>query len=83
MANIRIKAALARIESELQSVAKHAQMYSGVDEKDALMIDNDATAIAIAATQLAVMARKARGQPAKSADAVVKKVRKALGFTHP
>ena len=83
MANIRIKAALDRIGDDIQKVAKHAEFHSGIEEKDALLIDNMATDIAIAATRLAVMARKARGLPERSGESVVKGVRKALGFTHP
>lgn len=83
MPNIRVKAALSRISDDIQKVAQHAKLYSGIDEKEALLIDNTATDIAVAATHLAVMARKARGLPERSAESTIKAVRKALGFTHP
>ncbi len=83
MPNIRMKTALSRISDDIQKVAQDAQFYSGIDEKEALLIDNVATEIAVAATRLAVMARAARGLPARNVESTIRGVRKALGFTHP
>lgn len=80
MANIRIKAALDRISRELSAVRYHAIQYSGISAKDAIAIDNLATAIAEEAAIIAAEARQTRGI---KADTLVTKVRKALGFTYP
>ena len=81
MANIRIKPALERIGSDLSRVRKHIAMYSGVSAKDAMIIDGMATAIAEEAALIAAEARRAQGS--SDANTLVKKVRKALGFTYP
>lgn len=81
MANIRIKPALERIGADLSRVRKHIIMYSGVSAKDAMLIDNMATAIAEEAAIIAAEARRAQGMT--NANTLVTKVRKALGFTYP
>lgn len=81
MANIRVKSRLDRIASELALIRSQVMSYSGVDAKDARQIDRDATAIAEEASRIAGEARKAMGD--RSAAGLVKRVRKALGFTYP
>jgi hypothetical protein len=81
MANVNVKQRLDRIGRELDTVAKHISMYSGITKADAMLIDNMATAIAEGAARIAREARLAMGN--RSADRVVPNVRKALGFTRP
>ena len=81
MANIRVKAALDRIHRELEGVYKQIAMYSGIDKKEALQIDNDATAISALAADIAGAARQVQGNT--DGKNTHKKVRKALGFTTP
>lgn len=81
MANIRVKQALDRIETELNSVYKQIAQYSGVDEKDARIIDTTATNIASMAADIAGLARQVMGNT--SGVKLHKQVRKTLGFTNP
>ena len=82
MANINVKAALTRIGNDLARVHKHILYYRGVGKVDAGIIDRDATAIAELAAEIAEIARMDAGQRITHGS-LLKKVRKALGFTHP
>jgi hypothetical protein len=81
MANIRVKAALARIETELQRVYEQIAQYSGIDKSEAVIIDNTATSISSMAADIAGLARQVEGNT--SGTRLHKQVRKALGFTTP
>lgn len=81
MANIRVKQALDRIQKDLSAVYKQIAQYSGIDEKDARQIDNDATAISEIAADIAGAARQVMGND--SGKKLHKDVRRALGFTQP
>jgi len=81
MPNIRVRPALEKISKDLSKLMNHIAEYSGIPSKDALFIDNEATAIAQQAAQLAAAAREVQGD--RSADRVVHDVRRALGFTRP
>ena len=80
MANMNVRARLEKISNELNEVKKHIAMYSGIDKKDALFIDNVTTDIAKEAASIAMTARDVQGD--KSAKKTMVKVRKALGFTY-
>jgi hypothetical protein len=82
MANIRIRPATARISDELNKVVQHAVQYSGVDVKDAPIIENDMMDVIQQAARLAGMARVARGYPKSEEEKLVRKIRKALGYTY-
>jgi hypothetical protein len=82
MPNIRIRQALERLQSELNRVGTHIALHSGIDQKDAVIVDNIATDIAITATQIAEMARQRQGSTVPSGK-LVRDTRKALGFTVP
>lgn len=81
MANINVKKALDRIQRELSAVYKQIAQYSGIDEKDARQIDNDATLITEIAADIAGAARQVMGN--RSGEKLHKDVRRALGFTRP
>lgn len=81
MANIRVKTALERISYEMSRVREQISHHSGVSEKDARLIDNMATDIAVEAAVIAAEARRVQGMT--NANTLVSKVRKALGFTYP
>jgi hypothetical protein len=81
MANINVKQRLERLSRDMDALVKHVVQYSGVDKKDAFLIDNMATDLAAQAARLAGEARAAAGD--RSAMKLVKQVRKALGFTSP
>ena len=70
-----------RIAKDINQVAKHVALYSGVDKKDANAVDNLAADIAVTATQIAEIARASAGNT--SSTTVVKNVRRALGYTTP
>jgi len=80
VANINVKKALERIRREINQVGKHIQFHSGVDKRDANLVDDAATDIAVTAAQIAEIARQAAGQRETG---LVKRTRKTLGFTYP
>jgi hypothetical protein len=82
MANINVKQRLERLTTELDQVVKHVLQYSGVDKKDAFLIDSMATSLVTQGARLAEEARKAQGVRT-TGHSLEKKVRKALGFTFP
>jgi hypothetical protein len=82
MANINIRAALTRIGDDLTRVRNYTVQYGYISKEDAGIIDRDATAIAELAAEIAQVARKAAGQRV-APGSLLKKVRKALGFTYP
>ena len=81
MANVNVPAALARASADLEKALKQISMYSGVSAAQAMLIDNEATSIAVMAARIAAEARATRGD--RSASRLVRAVRKALGFTNP
>jgi hypothetical protein len=83
MANIRIRPAVERISNDLDKTVKAAVMYSGVEKKDAENVNNTCMEIAQQAARLAGLARLAIGYPAGEEQKIVKKIRKALGYTIP
>ncbi len=90
MANIRVKQALDRIGRDMRRVREFIQYHHGVPHEDAMRIDTEATAICVEAATVAAMARISMGSRRISESAraygvqrLVKRVRKALGFTHP
>jgi len=77
MANIRISSRIDKIQRELQQVLTHATHYSGIDKKDAVIIERDAMAIAEMGAMLVDLCNGRK--PSKT----TKAVRKALGYTYP
>ena len=82
MANINVAKRLERISADLSEVAKFIWLYHGIPEKDAMLIDTQATDIAVQAASVAALAREARGDR-RAPDRIRKAVRRALGFTYP
>ena len=81
MSNINVRKRIERISNDIDELVKHVAQYSDIDAKDARFVDNIATSIAEQASRLAAAARAAQGD--RSAVDLPKKIRKALGFTHP
>lgn len=81
MPNIRIKSRLETLADELQTVLQHVIQHSGVSPKDAMAVDNRCCEIAEMAARIAAVARETQGN--RTADTVVRDVRRALGYTHP
>lgn len=79
MTNINVKKQLENVNDDLARIVEHIRLYSGVDIKDARLIDNMASNIAEMAAVLGAMARESSGN--RSAKTLVKKVRSALGYT--
>jgi hypothetical protein len=82
MPNIRVRQALERLRSELNRVGTHIALHSGIDQKDAVIVDDLATDIAVTASQIAEMARKRQGSTVPSGK-LVRDTQRALGFTTP
>jgi hypothetical protein len=82
MSNPRVAQALDRIQRDLQRLTTHVKSYSGIPPRDAVVIENDAMAIAELAAILVKEARLAQGHPPRSAERVVGNVRKAIGYTY-
>lgn len=80
MANINIEAAINRADADLQKALGQIP-HSGISARDALRISNTAAGIAIMAARIDAEARAVMGD--RSAGSLVKKIRKALGFTYP
>jgi hypothetical protein len=83
MANVRIKAAIERISNDIDKTVKAAVMYSGVEKKDAISVGNTASEIIQQAARLLGLARIAEGYQPGEDEKLVKKIRKALGYTYP
>lgn len=81
MANVRIVAALERAQEELESAYKQIRLYTGIEEKNAMKIDNIASSISDMASDIAGLARQTAGDA--SGAKLNKAVRRALGFTNP
>jgi hypothetical protein len=81
VANIRVKQGLEKLSNELDKLAKQINQYSGIDEKEAMFVDNVATQMTVQLAAIAGLARTVMGN--KSGGKLVEKVRKALGFTYP
>lgn len=79
MPNLNVRARLDKIQREIDQVVKHVVQYSGVDAKDAVMIDNTAAGIAEQAARICELARSQMGEPNPN---TIAKVRKALGFVY-
>lgn len=58
MSNIRVKAAIERIQNELNKVGKHITQYSGIDPKDAKAIELAAEDIQTTAGQIRWLAEQ-------------------------
>jgi hypothetical protein len=82
VANINVRKRLERVASDLDAVVKHVALYSGVDPQDALHVDNVASGICAQAARLAEIARHRQGIR-EPEGALQRRIRKALGFTHP
>ena len=52
MANIRVKQALDKVDTELNQIAKHVAHYSGIDDKDAVHITRTLNDIITTAGQI-------------------------------
>jgi len=72
---------LETVSHELQRIAEHIAQYSGIDAKEADIMDNIATGIAEMAAGIAAEARTKAGN--RSGKTLVRNVRKALGYTVP
>ena len=81
MANINPEKALERARVELHKAFVQFRDYSGIDKDKARIIDNTAIDIAVMATAIAAEARLTERN--MSGKGLVRKVRKALGFTVP
>jgi hypothetical protein len=82
MPNIRVKATLERISRELNQTGEHVIHHSGINPREAMLIDNLATDIAVTATQIAELARQSMGSSRKPGS-LVRQTRRTLGFTKP
>ena len=80
MANIRVRGALERISTALVRVIKHVEHYSGISAKDARLIESLADGICEGGARLAMAAKAAQGIRDPN---LVKRVRKALGYSYP
>jgi len=81
MSNMNVRRRVEKLSDDLDSVIKHVLQYSGIDKKDAMFIDNLATEMSAQAARLAGLSRVVQGD--KSGASLEKRVRKALGYTHP
>lgn len=77
MPNIRVRPALERISRDLSKLMEHVSEHSGIAEKDIAFVNNEATAIAQQAAQLAAAARTLRGDRSAE-EGVVLDIRQAL-----
>jgi len=82
MANMNVKKRLESIDAELRAVLFHVKQHSGVDARQAVLVDNAATCIVESAAAIAEVAREAQGIRERPGS-LVRKIRKALGFTRP
>ncbi len=82
MANLNVVVRLTRIDRDLEEVRKHVKQHSGVSKGDAMKVDDLLSSIATGAADLAEDARAAYGNRERGG-ALVKRVRRALGFTVP
>ena len=81
MANTNVRKRLDNICSELDMLAEHVKLHSGVSAKDAVAIDNRCADIAEAAAHIGAEARLRQGNT--SGETLVRDVRRALGYTSP
>jgi TPP-dependent pyruvate/acetoin dehydrogenase alpha subunit len=81
MPNIRVRARLERLSTEVEAIRAHVVTSSGVSASDAREIDNRCAEIIQAAARIAQEARHASGD--QSYKTLIERVRKALGFTYP
>ncbi len=81
MPNINVRKKIEKLSDEMDQLLQHVAQYSGISEKDAMFVDNTATALCEGAARLAAEARAVQGD--RSADRLEKDVRRALGFTSP
>lgn len=80
MPNIRVKAALEKMDTEINKIGAHILNHSGIDRSEASTIERLASDICETAAQIVQLAEEAQGMTPQHR---VKKVRKALGFTMP
>lgn len=81
MPNIRVRARLERLQTELNAIRDHVAFHRGIAADDARAIDNVCADLAEQAAMIAADARKAMGNT--SGRTLVRDVRRALGFTKP
>ena len=58
MPNIRVKAALDKIQTEINKIAHHVALYSGIDKNDAMTVERMCDDIATTAAQIGGLARE-------------------------
>jgi len=80
MNNIRVKAALEKMDVEINKIGRYIINHSGVGRAEAGDIERLASDICETAAQIVQLAEEAQGMTPQHR---VKKVRKALGFTMP
>ena len=81
MPNIRVKQRLESLDEDMYKVLQHITLHSGIDKKDARLVEDLAAKIAVTAANIVAEALLAQGHP--SPKHVVTDVRKSLGFTNP
>lgn len=81
MPNPNVRKRLDNICTELDMLAEHVALHSGISERDALAIDNRCSDIAELAAKIGAEARARQGN--RSGKTLVRDVRKALGYTYP
>lgn len=89
MSNPNVRKQLDKIAGELDNLGRHVVQYSGISAKDAHYVQNACSQIVQMAGRLieeAELVERAGGggvSPGRGKRGVVKKLRKALGFTYP
>jgi len=79
MPNIRVKAALEKMDVEINKIGAHIVNHSGIDRAQASDIERLASDICTTAAQIVQLAEEAQGMIPQHRE---KKVRKALGYTY-
>lgn len=89
MANINVRKRLDAIASELDKVGRHVVQYSGIDARESHAVQQTCSEIIQMAGRLIEEAELADRQsgggvsPGRGKRGVVKRLRKALGYTYP
>ena len=78
MPNINVLKRLEKISVDLSKLVNHVSKYSGFSSRDVQAVEQEATAVATLAVQLAAAAREYRGDPS-SVNSILESVRADVG----
>jgi hypothetical protein len=81
MSNVNVLKRLEKVSKLMPGAVVQAEQYSGVSRENATRVDNECCGIVEQAVRIAIEARVAAGD--KRARNLLKRVRKALGYTYP